>query len=158
LLRAITEFRAAGRPLALASALEDAGLLGRATGNAETLRWFKEALSIATSVGAVLARQRLEVLVGTRGATASAGSRSASCLPELSPAERRVAMEVAVGKTNIEVAETLYISRHTVDAHLRTIFAKLGVRRRSELSARVTRECGPVITGLDQGLDPGARS
>jgi DNA-binding CsgD family transcriptional regulator len=31
-----------------------------------------------------------------------------------------------------------------VDAHLRNIFAKLGLRRRAELAARVARECGPT--------------
>ncbi|GIE34048.1 hypothetical protein Ait01nite_070930 [Actinoplanes italicus] len=145
MLRAITEFRQTRRPLALASALEDAALIGYATSSDDALTRAREALSIVSSVGAVQARLRLTDLLDRWGATAPAeGGRAASCLPELSPAERKVAMEVAAGKTNIEVADTLYISRHTVDAHLRNIFAKLGVRRRAELAARVARECGPT--------------
>ena len=33
--------------------------------------------------------------------------------------------------TNAEIAETLFLSRRTVHAHLRTIFHKLGVGNRS---------------------------
>jgi DNA-binding CsgD family transcriptional regulator/tetratricopeptide (TPR) repeat protein len=146
MLRAVTEFRRARRPLALAAALEDAALLGYRTSPGDALTRCREALTIVSSVGAVPARQRLAALLDRWGATAPAGGagRAGSCLPELSPAERRVAMEVAAGKTNIEVADTLFISRHTVDAHLRNIFAKLGLRRRAELAARVARECGPT--------------
>ncbi|SDT66714.1 AAA family ATPase [Actinoplanes derwentensis] len=140
LLHAVTEFRQAGRPLALAAALEDAARLGRGE---EPLRWCREALSTVSMPGAEQPRTRLERLLdelggGTPDGTAPAATR----LPELTPAEQRVADEVAKGKTNIEIAETLFISRHTVDAHLRNIFAKLGVRRRSEVAVRVTRANG----------------
>jgi DNA-binding CsgD family transcriptional regulator len=58
----------------------------------------------------------------------------------LSPAERRVAELVAQGKSNQDVAAELHLSIHTVRAHLREIFAKLGIRRRSGLSALLIRE------------------
>jgi DNA-binding CsgD family transcriptional regulator len=146
-LLAVTEFRAARRPPALASALEDAARLAPASARSDALDRAREALSIVSSMGAVPARRRLESLLASWGAAtpgAGGGARAASCLPELTPAERRVALEVAAGKTNIEVADTLFISRHTVDAHLRNIFGKLGVRRRAELAARVARDCGPT--------------
>jgi len=38
---------------------------------------------------------------------------------------------VARGMTNNEIAETLFLSRRTVHAHLRSIFHKLGVGHRS---------------------------
>jgi DNA-binding CsgD family transcriptional regulator len=63
------------------------------------------------------------------------------CLPQLSVAERRVALAVGKGLTNIDVARELFISRHTVDSHLRRIFAKLGLNNRTELAAVVAREC-----------------
>jgi DNA-binding NarL/FixJ family response regulator len=38
---------------------------------------------------------------------------------------------LARGMTNAEIADTLFLSRRTVHAHLRTIFHKLGVGNRS---------------------------
>jgi DNA-binding NarL/FixJ family response regulator len=53
---------------------------------------------------------------------------------ELTPAERRVAELVAAGHTNREVAETLVLSVHTVEAALTQAYRKLGVRSRTELA------------------------
>ncbi len=53
---------------------------------------------------------------------------------ELTPAERRVAELVAAGRTNREVAETLVLSVHTVEAALTQAYRKLGVRSRTELA------------------------
>jgi DNA-binding CsgD family transcriptional regulator len=50
----------------------------------------------------------------------------------LSPAENRVALLVAMGKTSREVAEALYVSEKTVGFHLRSIYMKYGVSRRVE--------------------------
>jgi DNA-binding CsgD family transcriptional regulator len=55
----------------------------------------------------------------------------------LSPAERRVADLVAEGRTNREVAATLFLSERTVATHLSHIYAKLGVRSRTELARRL---------------------
>jgi DNA-binding CsgD family transcriptional regulator len=55
----------------------------------------------------------------------------------LTAAERRVATEVAAGRTNAEIARRIYVSRHTVDFHLRQIFRKLSVRSRVELTRLV---------------------
>jgi DNA-binding CsgD family transcriptional regulator len=55
----------------------------------------------------------------------------------LTPAERRVADLVAEGRTNREVAATLFLSERTVASHLTRIYAKLGVRSRTELARRL---------------------
>ena len=60
----------------------------------------------------------------------------------LSPAETRVAELVAQGLSNPQVAERLCISRHTVESHLKQIFAKLGVRSRVELTRALLTEAG----------------
>jgi DNA-binding CsgD family transcriptional regulator len=52
----------------------------------------------------------------------------------LTKAERALAALVAKGMTNRQVAERLFISRHTVDAHLRHIFCKLGINSRVGLA------------------------
>jgi DNA-binding NarL/FixJ family response regulator len=41
---------------------------------------------------------------------------------------------VAAGRTNREVADQLVLSPRTIEAHLRNIYSKLGVRSRVELT------------------------
>ncbi len=53
---------------------------------------------------------------------------------ELTPTERRVAQLVAEGLTNKEVAGALVSSVRAVEANLTRIYAKLGVRSRTELA------------------------
>jgi DNA-binding CsgD family transcriptional regulator len=56
----------------------------------------------------------------------------------LTPREQAVAALVASGKTNREVAAELYLSSKAVEYHLAHIFAKVGVRSRHQLSARLS--------------------
>jgi DNA-binding CsgD family transcriptional regulator len=55
----------------------------------------------------------------------------------LTAAERRVATLVAEGRTNREVAAALFLGERTVASHLTHIYAKLGVRSRTELARKV---------------------
>ncbi|MGZ4381115.1 MAG: helix-turn-helix transcriptional regulator [Gaiellaceae bacterium] len=55
----------------------------------------------------------------------------------LTAAERRVAVLVAEGQTNREVAAALFLGERTVASHLTHIYAKLGVRSRTELARKV---------------------
>jgi DNA-binding CsgD family transcriptional regulator len=52
----------------------------------------------------------------------------------LTAAERRVATLVADGRTNREVAAALFLGERTVAGHLTRVYAKLGVRSRTELA------------------------
>jgi DNA-binding NarL/FixJ family response regulator len=54
----------------------------------------------------------------------------------LTPTEERVADLVAKGHPNKEVAEALFVSVRTVEANLTRIYAKLGIRSRTELARR----------------------
>jgi DNA-binding CsgD family transcriptional regulator len=51
--------------------------------------------------------------------------------------EDRIVALVAEGRTNKEVASALYLSPKTVEAHLRSVFRKLGVRSRTALARHV---------------------
>ncbi|SEF76349.1 AAA ATPase domain-containing protein [Nonomuraea solani] len=52
---------------------------------------------------------------------------------QLTAQQLRIARMVAEGATNKEVAERLFLSRRTVEHHLRNIFSRLGIRSRVEL-------------------------
>jgi DNA-binding CsgD family transcriptional regulator len=57
---------------------------------------------------------------------------------ELTAAERRVAELVAEGRTNREVAAALHVTPRTVEGTLSRVYAKIGVRSRTELARRWT--------------------
>lgn len=60
-----------------------------------------------------------------------------SVLDSLTAAERQVAERVAHGLTSRQIAEELYVSPRTVDAHLTHIYRKLDINTRARLAALV---------------------
>jgi predicted ATPase/DNA-binding CsgD family transcriptional regulator len=62
------------------------------------------------------------------------GDGPAELAGRLTAREREIAVLVADGLTNRQVAEKLFISRRTVDAHLEHIFGKLGITSRVMLA------------------------
>lgn len=62
-------------------------------------------------------------------------SAAASGAGELTPQELAIARLVAAGRTNREVAATIFVSVKTVEYHLSRMYAKLGVRGRTEMAA-----------------------
>jgi DNA-binding CsgD family transcriptional regulator len=74
-----------------------------------------------------------------RDELARVGGRAPS-REELTPTERKVAELVAEGLPTKEVASRLFVSPRTVDGHLAHIYAKLGVRSRTDLAHRLARD------------------
>jgi DNA-binding CsgD family transcriptional regulator len=61
----------------------------------------------------------------------------------LTPSEARVVSMAADGMTNKQIAQALFVTLKTVEAHLHHAYQKLGIVRRSELrSALVDEEAG----------------
>ena len=58
----------------------------------------------------------------------------------LTPSERRIAELAAGGESNRDIAESLFLTKNTVEWHLRNIFKKLEVRSRAQLGARLAAE------------------
>jgi DNA-binding CsgD family transcriptional regulator len=68
---------------------------------------------------------------------AGAANYRERALQALTPAERKVANEVCLGKRNREIAASLNKSTLTVKTQLNAIFQKLNIRNRAELIARL---------------------
>jgi DNA-binding CsgD family transcriptional regulator/tetratricopeptide (TPR) repeat protein len=90
-----------------------------------------QSLAIFEGLGARLWAER------ARDELARIGGRVAS--GELTTAEERIAVLVAEGKSNKEVASELFISVHTVEAALTRVYGKLAVRSRTQLARALTR-------------------
>ena len=63
--------------------------------------------------------------------------REAGPLDELSPRDREVLREMAQGKSNRGIAETLFVSEAAVEKHVTAIFRKLGIRATATEHRRV---------------------
>lgn len=66
---------------------------------------------------------------------------------QLSPREREIVALLMTGLDTTMLTKTLFISRHTVQDHLKSIFAKIDVGSRRELVAKLTTG---TATGSDQ--------
>ena len=80
------------------------------------------ALNGVTSGGSVIDPLVVEGLLARRQNPAG------SLLDTLTPREIDVLSEMAQGKSNAAIAETLFVSQSAVEKHINSIFAKLGLR------------------------------
>jgi DNA-binding CsgD family transcriptional regulator len=85
----------------------------------------------------ILAGKRLERTRLDHGAMTTATMHQTPL--GLSATEERIAELVAAGSSNREIAECLYLSRHTIEAHLTHIFTKLRLRSRVDLAVLMVR-------------------
>jgi DNA-binding NarL/FixJ family response regulator len=84
-------------------------------------------------------RARRELLA--TGATAR--TRNVETRDDLTPQEEQIARLAADGRTNPEIGLELFLSPRTVEWHLRKVYLKLGIRRRTDL-----RDVLPVLNTL----------
>jgi DNA-binding CsgD family transcriptional regulator len=128
--RAVAQHEEVGDPFGTARALLGLGIVRR---RARKKRDAREAIQAAfdgfEELGAATWVEK------ARGELGRIGGRRRE--EGLTPAERRVAALVADGRTNREVAAALFVTERTVASHLSHVYAKLGVRSRTELARRL---------------------
>jgi DNA-binding CsgD family transcriptional regulator len=126
-----------------AGACEDAArLLVQAGRRDEAAALLTEALERYELAGADAWARRVRVrlrALGVRPGARGSRHRPAHGWESLTATERAVSRLVGEGLTNGAVAKRLYISPHTVNTHLRHVFAKLDVPNRVALAAVVHR-------------------
>lgn len=107
--------------------------LRRANRRKEAREPLREGLDRAHRCGA----RALEEQARTELAATGARPRSSvlSGVDSLTPSELRIARMAAEGMTNREIAQSLFVSAKTVETHLRHVYPKLEVAKRTELAA-----------------------
>ncbi|UXY24273.1 AAA family ATPase [Streptomyces cynarae] len=149
---AITGYRSAGRRLGLAAACEDLGeLMAASADTTPAIQYFEEAVQLASASGALRDQERIRRRLRQLGVRSSAPRRHTTGSPEwrsLTESERKLIPLVVDGLTNRAIADRLYVSVHTVNTHMKHIFAKLGINTRVELT-RLAIERGDLTDGAD---------
>ncbi|MEU0809820.1 AAA family ATPase [Streptomyces sp. NPDC005970] len=152
LASAITAYRSTGRPLALAAACEDLGeLMAASADTTSAIPYFEEASQLASASEALRDHERIRRRLRRIGARTGAVQQHTTSLAEwgnLTESERKLIPLVVDGLTNRAIADRLYVSVHTVNTHMRHIFAKLGINTRVELT-RLAVERGGIADGAD---------
>jgi DNA-binding CsgD family transcriptional regulator len=89
------------------------------------------ARAMFTEMGAQAFARRAERELLATGETAR--KRTVETSDELTPHEARIARMARDGASNLEIATQLFVSRKTVEYHLRKVFMKLNIKSRSQL-------------------------
>jgi DNA-binding CsgD family transcriptional regulator len=143
---AVSVLEASEARLAHAHALCDLGAsLRRAGARREGREPLRLALDLALSSGAAaLARRARDELAasGARPRRLRSFGRDA-----LTPAELRVAQLAVEGLSNREIAQALFVTLKTVETHLSSSYAKLGIHVRGDLCAALASEQSPGAAG-----------
>jgi DNA-binding CsgD family transcriptional regulator len=125
--------------LEYAHALTDLGAaLRRANRRTDARDPLRRALDVADACGAgpLAERARHEL----RAAGARVHRPRVSGVDALTASERRIAAMAADGLSNSEIAQALFVTKKTVEAHLGNAYRKLDIRRRTQLSAALRDE------------------
>src|SRR3954447_12796523 len=125
------------QPLELARALVGRGALLRRTGQRTRAREdLQRAYDLASARGAVRVAEAAAEELRSSGARLRRATGAGA--DSLTPSERRVAELAAAGLSNRDIAQSLFLSEKTVEAHLGRTYRKLGIRNRTRLAAALS--------------------
>jgi DNA-binding CsgD family transcriptional regulator len=110
----------------------------RANRRSEAREPLRRGLELATVCGASPLAERAETELLASGARPRRTALSG--VDSLTPSERRVAQMAAEGGTNREIAQALFVTQKTVEVHLSSVYRKLDIASRSQLSKALTVE------------------
>jgi DNA-binding CsgD family transcriptional regulator/tetratricopeptide (TPR) repeat protein len=115
-----------------ASGLVDLGAaLRRANRRREAREPLREGLDLAQRCDANPLEERARIELEATGARPRKAMLSG--VESLTPSEHRVARMAAEGMTNREIAQSLFVTAKTVETHLRHVYQKLDISKRTEL-------------------------
>ena len=116
-----------------ARALCDLGAaLRRANRRADARGALRDALALAEPSGARALAERARTELRAAGGPSS--DPEGSAIEQLTVSERRVADLAAEGLSNPQIAQTLFVTRKTVETHLGRVYRKLDIAGRGELA------------------------
>jgi DNA-binding NarL/FixJ family response regulator len=119
---------------AYALSLLEQGTGGRAYLLKERIRNKEELIDAIKGVahgGSVIDPVIVDVLIASRARAAT------SKLAQLTPRERELLAEIAAGKSNGAIADSLVLTKRAVEKHVNSIFAKLNLPETQDVSRRV---------------------
>ncbi|GAA2741006.1 hypothetical protein GCM10010440_10360 [Kitasatospora cinereorecta] len=145
-------FHRAGMPIQRAWTLVSGAEAAAASqGQEVALDWLDSAAAIADALGALRVR---EEATRVRAELATSGSdrdptqpRAAGPMAMLSEREREIAALAATGLRSREIAQRLFLSPRTVDAHLGRVYRRLGLSSRTELARVIGGQIGAGTAG-----------
>ena len=108
------------------------------------------AIQTVAAGGSVIDPTIVDVLVAAQSRTA------ASPLAELTPREIEVLGQIAQGKSNSAIAESLVLTKRAVENHIHSIFLKLGLSDAEDVSKRVKAALVFLAETPQSPADPGA--
>ena len=103
-----------------------------------------DAIKAVARGGSVIDPMIVDVLIEARSRAAK------SQLSELTPRERELLAEIAAGKSNTAIAESLVLTKRAVEKHVNSIFSKLNLPETQDVSRRVK---ATLIYLSEEGLD-----
>jgi DNA-binding NarL/FixJ family response regulator len=168
-LRKAAALTASGKPQHAITLLREAQITARDQGTLPTLRTLQLALAdllrrelgveaarddeaaareVASRLAATLLPGELREEYLRAAGLEPSGAEPASGDPHdvLTGREREVAMQIAAGLSNRAIAEQLFVSARTVEAHVSNILRKLGLSSRAGIATWVARQGNPEAT------------